>query len=123
MIADTEYRTIVAFIYTEARLAAESRYAEWEALWDDDAVYWVPASPMRRLISNIEVEQTDTGEYIAGSNFLLLELSIQAQHETHLWGARIIHKLRQVDGGLKMFWKQVILVNAAEPLPNLTFLI
>ena len=45
MIADTEYRTVVAFIYTEARLADESRYAEWEALWDDDAVYWVPASP------------------------------------------------------------------------------
>ena len=41
MIADTEYRTVVAFIYTEARLADESRYAEWEALWDDDAVYWV----------------------------------------------------------------------------------
>ena len=163
MIADTEYRTVVAFIYTEARLADESRYAEWEALWDDDAVYWVPASPtgdtdperqishiydnrrriatrikllqsglrysqiptspMRRLISNIEVEKTDTGEYSVGSNFLLLELSIQAQHETHLWGGRIIHKLRQVDGNLKMFWKQVLLVNAAEPLPNLTFLI
>ena len=41
MISDTEYRTVKAFIYKEARLADESCYAEWEALWDDDAVYWV----------------------------------------------------------------------------------
>jgi benzoate/toluate 1,2-dioxygenase subunit beta len=23
----------------------ESRYAEWEALWEDDAIYWIPARP------------------------------------------------------------------------------
>ncbi|MFE4963799.1 aromatic-ring-hydroxylating dioxygenase subunit beta [Streptomyces sp. NPDC056660] len=33
---------LAAFIYLEARLADESRYSEWEALWDDDACYWVP---------------------------------------------------------------------------------
>lgn len=32
------------FIYREARLQDEHRYAEWEALWTDDAVYWVPAN-------------------------------------------------------------------------------
>ena len=36
---------LVAFIYREARLADEARYSEWEALWDDDATYWVPMSP------------------------------------------------------------------------------
>jgi 3-phenylpropionate/cinnamic acid dioxygenase small subunit len=36
---------LVAFIYHEARLADEARYSEWEALWDDDATYWVPMSP------------------------------------------------------------------------------
>jgi 3-phenylpropionate/cinnamic acid dioxygenase small subunit len=36
---------LVAFIYHEARLADEARYSEWEALWDDDAHYWVPMSP------------------------------------------------------------------------------
>jgi benzoate/toluate 1,2-dioxygenase subunit beta len=30
------------FIYLEARLADEHAYDEWEALWADDAVYWVP---------------------------------------------------------------------------------
>jgi 3-phenylpropionate/cinnamic acid dioxygenase small subunit len=33
---------VEAFIYREARLADEHRYEEWEALWTDDAVYWVP---------------------------------------------------------------------------------
>jgi 3-phenylpropionate/cinnamic acid dioxygenase small subunit len=33
---------VASFIYLEARLADEARYSEWEALWDDDACYWVP---------------------------------------------------------------------------------
>jgi benzoate/toluate 1,2-dioxygenase beta subunit len=31
------------FLYAEARLADECRYDEWEGLWTDDALYWVPA--------------------------------------------------------------------------------
>lgn len=39
---------LVAFIYREARLADESRYSEWEALWDDEeAIYWVPVDPTK----------------------------------------------------------------------------
>ena len=33
---------LAAFIFMEARLADEARYSEWEALWTDDARYWVP---------------------------------------------------------------------------------
>ncbi|WP_330255091.1 aromatic-ring-hydroxylating dioxygenase subunit beta [Nocardia sp. NBC_00565] len=36
---------IEAFLYLEARLADEARYSEWETLWADDALYWVPMSP------------------------------------------------------------------------------
>jgi 3-phenylpropionate/cinnamic acid dioxygenase small subunit len=32
------------FIYREARFADELRYDDWEALWTDDALYWVPAN-------------------------------------------------------------------------------
>ncbi|MGE0825288.1 MAG: aromatic-ring-hydroxylating dioxygenase subunit beta [Candidatus Binatia bacterium] len=163
MVSATEYKAVQAFLYKEARLADESRYDEWEALWEDDAIYWVPAttredadpnrhisyiydnrariatrirllksgvrysqtpvSSMRRLISNVEVEKTGTGEFVVGANFLLVELSVQAQHETHIWCGRTIHQLRSVNGELKMFGKKVVLVNAGEPIPNLTFLI
>jgi 3-phenylpropionate/cinnamic acid dioxygenase small subunit len=163
MVSNDEYRAVLDFLYREARLADEARYAEWEALWTDDGVYWVPAttepgvdpeqrishvydnrqriatrvkllqtgyrvsqepaSLMRRLISNVEVERGENGELVAGSNFILAELSIQAKHETHLWAGRATHRLRRVDGELRMSRKTVVLINAAEPLPNLSFLI
>lgn len=31
------------FLFTEARLADERRFDEWESLWTDEALYWVPA--------------------------------------------------------------------------------
>ena len=163
MVSDTEYRAVVEFLHREARLADEARYAEWLALWTDDAVYWVPAttdpgadpdqhlshiydnrgrletrikllqtgyrfsqepaSLMRRLVSNIEVRAADNGELVAESNFVLAELAIQARREMHWWVGRTTHHLRRVGGELKMCRKKVVLVNAAEPLPNLSFLI
>ena len=162
MTAD-ERQAVTGFLHKEARLADESRYDEWLALWTDDAVYWVPAttdpsadpekhlshiydnrgrletrvkmlqsgfrysqepaSPMRRIISNLEIEAAPNGEVIAHSNFLLAELSVQAVHEMHWWVGRTTHRLRRVGGELQMCMKKVVLVNAAEPLPNLTFLI
>jgi benzoate/toluate 1,2-dioxygenase subunit beta len=162
MLPDAQYRAVVDFVYKEARLADEARYAEWLALWTDDGVYWVPAttdpgadpdkhishiydnrgrietrikllqtghrysqeppSLMRRLISNIEAE-ADGAELLAESNFALAELAIQAKREMHWWVGRTTHRLRRVEGELKMCRKKVVLVNAAEPLPNLSFLI
>lgn len=34
---------VESFLYLEARLADENDYDGWEALWTDDAIYWVPA--------------------------------------------------------------------------------
>ena len=82
-----------------------------------------PPSLMRRLISNIEVHPEANGELVAESNFILAELSVQARHEMQWWVGRTTHRLRRVDGELKMCQKKVVLVNAAEPLPNLSFLI
>src|SRR5437660_8575637 len=44
MLTDTERQAATEFLYIEARLADEARYAEWLAPWTDDAVYWVPAT-------------------------------------------------------------------------------
>jgi benzoate/toluate 1,2-dioxygenase beta subunit len=33
---------IEQFLYREARFADEHRYDEWESLWTDDGIYWVP---------------------------------------------------------------------------------
>lgn len=37
-------QAVLDFIYREARLADEARYSEWESLWDDSALYWIPMS-------------------------------------------------------------------------------
>jgi 3-phenylpropionate/cinnamic acid dioxygenase small subunit len=38
------HHRICQFLYREARLQDEHRFDEWEALWTDDALYWVPAN-------------------------------------------------------------------------------
>ncbi len=45
--ADINYsllREVEQFLYVEARLADENRYKDWESLWADNGVYWVPAN-------------------------------------------------------------------------------
>jgi 3-phenylpropionate/cinnamic acid dioxygenase small subunit len=41
--AAVDLEQIRRFVYLEARLADEHDYDAWEALWTDDAIYWVPA--------------------------------------------------------------------------------
>jgi 3-phenylpropionate/cinnamic acid dioxygenase small subunit len=36
---------LAGFIFLEARLSDEALYSDWEALWADDALYWVPMGP------------------------------------------------------------------------------
>lgn len=145
------------FLFHEARLADEHRYDEWEALWADQALYWVPIredvdpedhvsyiydnrariasrlrqlktgrrhaqapqSQMRRLISNIEIAPIDGGVE-AQSNFILTE---SRRGALITWAGRTIHRLTAAEGGFKMTEKRVLLVNRAEVIPNLAFLI
>lgn len=41
---DALLRDVSQFIYREARLQDTHAYDDWEALWDDDGIYWVPAT-------------------------------------------------------------------------------
>jgi len=38
------YHEVTQFIFREARLQDIHDYDAWEALWTDDAIYWVPAN-------------------------------------------------------------------------------
>ena len=48
MAVDTAARQLLdevtQWVYREARLQDEHRYDEWEALWTDDGIYWIPAN-------------------------------------------------------------------------------
>jgi len=40
--SEIDIREVEQFVFREARLADASDYDAWEALWTDDAQYWVP---------------------------------------------------------------------------------
>lgn len=40
---DAPVEAVAQFLYREARLLDTHAYRDWEALWTDDGVYWVPA--------------------------------------------------------------------------------
>ncbi|MFI6998244.1 aromatic-ring-hydroxylating dioxygenase subunit beta [Nocardia sp. NPDC050175] len=159
MTVAIDIREIEQFIYREARFADEHDYDSWEALWTDDALYWVPAggnsqvdplhhvsviydnrrriatrlkqlrtgkryaqsppSNLRRTISNIEILDTD-GDTVVGANFVLYESKPRG---IETWAGRITYRLRFVEGEIKLAGKTVLLVNSAEALPTLGFLI
>lgn len=43
-VAVDTLREVEAFLFREARFADEHDYDAWEALWTDDAIYWIPAT-------------------------------------------------------------------------------
>lgn len=159
MTAAVDIREIEQFIYREARFADEHDYDSWEALWTDDALYWVPAggnsqvdplhhvsviydnrrriatrlnqlrtgkryaqappSNLRRTISNIEILGTDE-DTVVGANFVLYESKPRG---IETWAGRITYLLRFAEGEIKLAGKTVVLVNSAEAMPTLGFLI
>ncbi|HEX7007996.1 MAG TPA: aromatic-ring-hydroxylating dioxygenase subunit beta [Alphaproteobacteria bacterium] len=151
--------SIERFLYREARLMDEHRYAEWLALWADDACYWVPCNDddidpmrevsiiyddrerleqrierlmsgsvlaqdpkprMRRVVSNIEVEDTGGAEVLVQSNFIL---GVARGETQQIWAGRTIHKLRRTGADFKIVHKKVMLINADQEMPLLQFLI
>ncbi|MGX7927216.1 aromatic-ring-hydroxylating dioxygenase subunit beta [Tsuneonella sp. HG094] len=162
-VSEVDRREIANFIALEAMLADESRYSEWEALVDDDMVYWVPtlegakhppgkkiaiiydnrsrvatrirqlntgkrhsqvpASPMVRVQSNFHIETLGDGVFSVKCSQVLHEYRIQSTRELYTWPGRVEYRLRRGSEGMKMFFKAVYLVTAADALPGLPFLI
>jgi benzoate/toluate 1,2-dioxygenase beta subunit len=78
-----------------------------------------PRSRTRRLISNVEVRETDGG-YAVESNCLIAELRRSRQD---LFAARILHTLRPAGDSFRIALKKVLLLNNDEAIDNLTFLV
>ncbi|MBF6568982.1 MAG: aromatic-ring-hydroxylating dioxygenase subunit beta [Candidatus Binataceae bacterium] len=79
-----------------------------------------PKSRMRRVISNLEIEEESNGEVNTASNFILAELRRGVQD---VFAGRTIHRLRPENGSYKLVFKKVLLVNNDEYIDNLTFLV
>lgn len=79
-----------------------------------------PKSRMRRVVSNIEIEESSGGEIVAHSNFVLGEVRRGKQD---VFIGRTIHKLRPEGDSFRILSKKVLLVNNGEFIDNLTFLV
>lgn len=158
MNAQFDRQAVEEFIFFEARLQDQHRYDDWEALWAEDALYWVPAgngdidpetqvsyiydnrrrissrvrqlntgkrhsqapqSGLCRIISNLVIKKEDDIVTVE-CNFHLYE----SRHgELRPWAGTTTYKLRTTQDGFKLVTKKVVLVNAADAIANMAFLI
>jgi len=79
-----------------------------------------PPSRVRRLIGNVEILGDEAGETLVGSNFMLVE---SRERGTQIWAGRTEHRLRLLDGELRMAYKKVMLVDNDRAVFTLAFLI
>jgi 3-phenylpropionate/cinnamic acid dioxygenase small subunit len=81
----------------------------------------VPASRLRRIVSNVEVlGAEENGDAVVEANFVLVE---SRERSKEVWAGRYTYRLRIVDGELRMSYKKVALVDNARVIPTLSFLI
>jgi len=106
----------VSFIYEDRPLLEDRIWRlKSEVAWSQQ-----PRSRTRRVISNVELEESEDGEVTARSNFILIELR-RGKQDT--FAGSTIHKLRPEGDSFKISFKKVLLVNNDEPMDNLTFLL
>lgn len=79
-----------------------------------------PPSRLRRIVSNIEIEEETNGEVLVHSNFNLAEFR---RDEQNIYAGRTTHRLRPQDEMFKIAYKKVALVENDGFLGNLTFLL
>ena len=79
-----------------------------------------PRSPLRRVISNVEILENDGTDLLVTANAIVFEAHARADT---LWGSRNEYKLRREGGALRMAGKKVILTNNEKALFSMAFLI
>ncbi|RZT84260.1 3-phenylpropionate/cinnamic acid dioxygenase small subunit [Pseudonocardia sediminis] len=80
----------------------------------------IPASRLRRVVSNVEILGAEGAETTVEANFVLVE---SRERGKEIWAGRYTYRLREVDGELRMAYKKVALVDNARVVPTMSFLI
>jgi 3-phenylpropionate/cinnamic acid dioxygenase small subunit len=80
----------------------------------------IPASRLRRVVSNVEVIPTEGADTTVEANFVLVE---SRERGKEIWAGRYTYRLREVGGELRMAYKKVALVDNARVIPTMSFLI
>jgi 3-phenylpropionate/cinnamic acid dioxygenase small subunit len=76
-----------------------------------------PRSRTSRLVANVTIEAGEPTASTVRSKFLMIEFRRDSQR---LFGGTVLHRLVQTEGGLRIAWKRVDLVNCDAPLDGIT---
>ena len=106
----------VSIVY-ENRAGLEDRIAR---LKSGAAYAQDPKSRLSRVVSNVEIEETNSDELRVHSTFNLTALR---RRHIDIFAGRSIYKLRHDGDSFKIAYKKVLLINNDEVIHNLTFLI
>jgi benzoate/toluate 1,2-dioxygenase beta subunit len=97
------YHRIAQFLYREARLLDERRYADWQALWTADGMYWMPRAPGQQSpYDHISLFWEDR---------MLRDVRIRRLEHPRQLAGRYTHKLAAEGEGWRIRMKRVDLVN------------
>jgi 3-phenylpropionate/cinnamic acid dioxygenase small subunit len=78
-----------------------------------------PRSPLRRIVSNVEILGGDDTTIRAAANAMVFESHVRGDT---IWASRNEYTLRREADGLRMVLKKVMLVNNDKPLFSMAFL-
>jgi benzoate/toluate 1,2-dioxygenase subunit beta len=106
----------VSIVY-ENRARLEDRIAR---LKSGAAYAQDPKSRLSRVVSNVEIEETSSGELLVHSVFNLTALR---RRRMDVFAGRSVYRLRSDGDSFKIAYKKVLLINNDEVIHNLTFLI
>jgi benzoate/toluate 1,2-dioxygenase beta subunit len=79
-----------------------------------------PPSKTKRLVSNVQIEDSSENAVTVLSGFILYELR---RGKERVFAGRYEHRLRLIDGKWKIVSKKAVLVNNNEVIDNLTFIV
>ena len=104
----TSPRDTISLIYDDRRLL-ETRVRR---LASPRIYSQEPRSRTSRMIGNVTLEETGDGAVTVRSKFQLLEYRRETQR---IFGGTCLHRLVRGDGGIRIAWKRVDLVNCDAP--------
>ena len=75
-----------------------------------------PRSRTSRMVANVTIEETEAAACTVRSKFLTLEYRREGQR---MFGGTAFHRLVQSEGGVRIAWKRVNLVNCDAPIDGI----
>jgi 3-phenylpropionate/cinnamic acid dioxygenase small subunit len=76
-----------------------------------------PRSRTSRIVANVTIERAERAACTVRSKFVMIEFRRDSQR---IFGGTAFHRLVQTDGGLRIAWKRVDLVNCDAPMDGIT---